>query len=143
MPSVPPGRDPAHPAVPGQPQRPAVHYRYRLRDTAAVEKAAIPVERIRGPVLFVAGDSDQLWPSGDMTEQLRARLASVDRPPGDILLVYPGAGHLIGKSYLPAGSTRVAAGRIETGGSPRANAAAQADAWPRALRFLSQALRAQ
>ena len=143
VPSVPPGRDPAHPAVQGQPQRPSVHYRYRLRDTAAVAKAATPVERIRGPVLLVAGDSDQLWPSGEMMEQLRARLAFADRPPGDILLVYPGAGHLIGKSYLPAGSTRIAAGRLETGGSPRANAAAQADAWPRALRFLSQALRAQ
>jgi hypothetical protein len=32
---------------------------------------------------------------------------------------------------------------LGTGGSPRANAAAQADAWPRALRFLSRALRAQ
>ena len=143
LPNVPPGRDPAHPAVQGQPQRPSVHYRYRLRDTAAVEKAAIPIERIRGPVLFVAGDSDELWPSGEMARELRARLATADRPPGDVIMIYPGAGHLIGKSYLPAGSTRIAGGRIETGGSPRANAAAQADAWPRALRFLSQALRAQ
>jgi BAAT / Acyl-CoA thioester hydrolase C terminal len=49
-----------------------------------------------------------------------------------------GAGHLIGKAFLPAGSTRIGNGRIETGGSTAANARAQATAWPAVLEFLSR-----
>jgi dienelactone hydrolase len=137
VPSVPPGRDPSVATVVGEPQRPAVHYRYRMRNLEAVATAIIPVERINGPVMLVAGDADELWPSGEMARQLRARRAAVPGRAGDTIVIYPEAGHRIGKSYLPAGSTRVAGGRLETGGSARANAAAQADAWPRVLRFLS------
>jgi hypothetical protein len=68
-------------------------------------------------------------------------LAGPSRAPGDTILIYPDAGHRIGKSYLPAGSTRVAGGRLETGGTPQANALAQADAWPTVLHFLATALR--
>lgn len=136
--SVPPGRDPAYSPAQGEPLRPAVHYRYRLRDTAAVAKATIPVERIRGRLLIVAGDADELWPSGHMARLVRERRAVAGRSADDVTLIYPDAGHLIGKFYVPAGATRV--GRIETGGSPPANAAAQADAWPRVLEFLSKSL---
>ncbi len=58
-----------------------------------------------------------------------------------MVLNYRGAGHRIGKSYIPAGSTRVAGGRLETGGTAAANAAAQADAWPRVLEFLAGVIR--
>jgi dienelactone hydrolase len=112
-----------------------------MRSAEAVAVAAIPVERIDGPVMLVAGDADDLWPSGEMARQVRDRVAAVPGRVGDVVLIYVGAGHRIGKSFLPAGSTRVAGGRLETGGTPRANAAAQADAWPRVLRFLSAALR--
>lgn len=141
VPSVPPGRDPGFRAVPGQPQRPVVHYRYRMQDTAAVVAATIRVERINGPVMLVAGGADELWPSAEMARRVRARLASFSRTAADTILIYPDAGHRIGKSYLPAGSTRVAGGRLETGGTPRANALAQAHAWPAVLQFLSTALR--
>jgi hypothetical protein len=139
--SIPPGRDPGVVAASGEPQRPAVHYRYRLRDPVVAERAAIPVERINGPIMLVAGGADELWPSAEMARQIRERRARAAHRAGDTTLVYPDAGHRIGKSYLPAGSTRVAGGRLETGGTPRANAAAQADAWPRVLRFLATAFR--
>lgn len=137
VPSVPPGRDPSVTTVSGQPQRLAVHYRYRMRNLEAVATAIIPVEQIKGPVMLVAGDADELWPSGEMARQVRARLAAAPGRTGDTIFIYPEAGHRIGKSFVPAGSTRVAGGRLETGGTARANAAAQADAWPRVLRFLS------
>lgn len=139
VPFVPPGADPAYQVANGQPRRPVVNFRYRLRDSAAVAAASIHVERIRGPVLLVAGESDELWPSADMARSLMARRLS--RQSGDTLLIYLGAGHRIGKSYLPAGSTRVAGGRIETGGTPRANALAQGDSWLVVLRFLAAHLR--
>ncbi len=140
VPSVPPGRDPSVSMVAGEPMRPAVHYQYRMRDSAAVERARIRVERIRGPVMLVAGEADALWPSAMMARSVRARLAATSGRSGDTLLVYTGAGHRIGKAYLPAGTTRVAGGRLETGGSARANAAAQQDAWPQVLRFLERSL---
>jgi dienelactone hydrolase len=136
VPSVPPGRDPSVTTAPGQPLRPVVHYRYRMFNLQAVT-ATIPVEQIKGPVMLVAGNADDLWPSGEMALALSDRLAAERGRVGDTVLIYPQAGHRIGKSFLPAGSTRIANGRLETGGSARANAVAQADAWPRVIRFLS------
>jgi dienelactone hydrolase len=106
-----------------------------------VRRAAIPVERIQGPVLLVAGGQDQLWPSAWSGDAIAARLRAHGFRHRVVQLSYPDAGHRIGKAYLPAGSTRIAGGRMETGGTPQANAAAQADAWPRVLRFLAAALR--
>jgi dienelactone hydrolase len=140
VPHVPPGRDPSVTTAAGQPTRPVVHYRHRLRDSAAVERARIGVERINGPVMLLAGEDDALWPSAEMARAVRMRLATTPGRSGDSLLVYAGAGHRIGKAFLPAGTTRVAGGRIETGGTARANTAAQAAAWPRVVRFLDRAL---
>jgi dienelactone hydrolase len=90
--------------------------------------------------MLVAGEADALWPSAEMARALDGHLSATRGRTGDTLLVYAGAGHRIGKAYVPAGTTRMAGGRLETGGSARANAAAQADAWPRVLRFLERAL---
>lgn len=139
VPFVPPGRDPAAPVRPGDPLRPVVHYRYRMRDPAVRAAAAIPVERIRGPIMLIAGDADQLWPSGEMAREIEARRRAAGSGE-DRLRIYPAAGHRIPKGHLPAGSTRAAGGRLETGGDPMANAAAGADAWPAVLAFLSAAL---
>ena len=136
--AVPPGTDPSYRPAQGEAIRPVVNYLYRLRRMP--RGAVIPVERIAAPLLLVAGDHDQLWPSLLMARAIMERRAKRGRHASDELLVYPGAGHLIGKTYLPAGSTLIAGGRIETGGTPRANASAQADAWPRVLAFLRKAL---
>jgi hypothetical protein len=136
--SVPPGADPAYRPAPGEPLRPTVNYVHRLRSAPA--GALIPVERIPGPVLLVAGGDDQLWPSLPMARAIMDRRASMGGHADDQLWTYPHAGHLIAKAYLPAGSTRVSGGRLETGGTPEENARAQADAWPRVLAFLAKAL---
>ena len=136
--AVPPGADPAYRRDAGEPLRPAVNYLYRLRETPP--SAVIPVERIAGPLLLVAGGDDQLWPSLPMANAIMQRRALPKRHPDDQLLVYPQAGHLIGKAFVPAGSTRTGGGRLETGGTSAGNARAQADAWPRVLAFLAKAL---
>ena len=38
-------------------------YLINLEDRAAIRDAAIPVERIRCPLLLVSGDDDAMWPS--------------------------------------------------------------------------------
>jgi pimeloyl-ACP methyl ester carboxylesterase len=45
-----------------------------LRNTAAVEAAAIPVEKTRGPILLESFTQDQIWPSTLMASQLANRL---------------------------------------------------------------------
>jgi uncharacterized protein len=115
-----------------------VNFAYRLR--AAPSQAFIPVERVAGPILLIAGDDDQMWPSAVMARDILARRRTRGGHPGDSLLVFAGAGHLIGKAYLPAGSTRIAGGRLETGGTAAGNARAQGEAWREVVRFFSAAL---
>jgi len=45
-----------------------------LQDTAAVEKALIPVEKINGPVLLLSATRDEMWPSTEMSNAMMQRL---------------------------------------------------------------------
>lgn len=45
-----------------------------MRDEAAMARAAIPVERIDGPVLFVSAAQDEMWPSKEMADAMMRRL---------------------------------------------------------------------
>ena len=45
-----------------------------VANTAAMEAAAIPVERINGAVYFVSASRDEFWPSQDMSDAMMARL---------------------------------------------------------------------
>lgn len=137
VPFVPPGRDPRYAPPSGFPIEPAAHYVYRLR--SAPPAATIPVERIAAPLLLIAGEDDRMWPSADMARRIAERRKSRR----DRVMIFPRAGHLIGKTYAPAGSTRVGGGRIESGGDRAANARAQAESWPVVLDFLRRNLNAR
>jgi len=45
-----------------------------LKNEAAVEDAAIVVENINGPILFVSATEDEFWPSTEMSNAMVARL---------------------------------------------------------------------
>lgn len=115
-----------------------------LKDRAAVERAAIPVENIQGPILLVAGQDDQLWPSALFAKMVMDRLAVHNHPYPDQHLRYKGAGHFVCFPYgLPSLPPMVtlspAAGVLLTfGGSAKANAHAATDSWPRILTFLAE-----
>jgi dienelactone hydrolase len=49
-------------------------YEEMLKDEAAVRGAAIPVEKINGPILLVSATQDEFWPSTEMSEALISRL---------------------------------------------------------------------
>lgn len=63
-----PAGDPVPKVEPGRPTAYAPFYRSQLRDAQAVERATIPVEKIRGPVQLVSGSDDQMWPSADLAD---------------------------------------------------------------------------
>nr|WP_055501482.1 acyl-CoA thioester hydrolase/BAAT C-terminal domain-containing protein [Nonomuraea pusilla] len=122
----------------GRPPPSRPFYERALGDAAAVERATIPVERFPGPVLLVSGADDQVWPSLELAEIAVRRLggrSDAARPDRRRVehLVYEGAGHL-------AGPCPPRARGFAAGGTPEANAAAAADAWPRVVAFLRAAL---
>lgn len=45
-----------------------------MEDSSAMARAAIPVERIDGPVLFLSATRDEAWPSTEMSEEMMQRL---------------------------------------------------------------------
>jgi len=115
------------------------------QDSAAtLDAAAIPVERTAGPILLVAGEADQLWPSGTFAGQIADRLAQRGHPYPDATLRYPDTGHFFQPPNLPTSGAFIAgpagAAPLATGGTTAGNAAAAADSWPRVLRFLAAAL---
>jgi dienelactone hydrolase len=119
-----------------------------LRDTAAVERSSIRVERTRGPVLLVSGKDDALWPSFALAEIARERLATHRHPFPFLHLAYDGAGHAIYAAHASTmastvGTHPVNHQRYAYGGSPRANADAAADSWPKILEFLERARRSR
>ncbi len=115
-------------------------YLASLDNQEAVAKAAIPVEKINGPVMLISGKDDQLWPSSVMAEKLIARLKEHRRPYKFEHLIYESAGHSIGITYGPKTHT-TRTPTLNLGGQPAANARAQADSWPRVLKFLRESLK--
>jgi dienelactone hydrolase len=112
-----------------------------LKDSDAVEHAEIEVERINGPVLMISGKDDQMWPSATLSEMAMRRLARHRFTHPHRHLSYDGAGHAITFPYTPSTITEifhpVARSLMAFGGTPKATAAAKADAWRETLDFLT------
>lgn len=113
-------------------------YEYALQNQEAVEKAAIKVEQINGPVLLVSGGLDEVWPSGKLSEMAMLRLQEKGHPFPDVRLYYPDAGFQITVPYSPTTVNWVPfpGGFIgDLGGSPEGDAAASMDSWSKIIDF--------
>ncbi|KAM4666735.1 acyl-coenzyme A amino acid N-acyltransferase 1-like isoform 1-T1 [Amazona ochrocephala] len=101
--------------------------------------SAIPVERIKGKVLFVVGEADR-----SLNSKLFARLAMARMPPEQgRILSYPGAGHLIEPPCSPLCSISCIRGSprpLLWGGEAKAHARAQEHSWKEIIRFLEREL---
>jgi dienelactone hydrolase len=109
--------------------------------SAASPAAVIPVARIRGPVLLLAGTDDHLWPSPAYARSIMAALAAHHDPYQHQLKEFAGAGHVAGFAMpYDAGPARIAEGRevLDVGGTPVVNSGAETGAWRDALAFLSR-----
>ena len=144
LPAVPPRPSKQPPVPPHVPYAQTPDHLDRLADRAAEAAAAIPVERIGGPVMLISGDDDAMWPSALMADSVVARLAAHAHPYPVEHLLYPGAGHAIGPPYAPPTLELfhpVSRRMLASGGTPAAGAHANADHWPRVVRFLTEGLR--
>ena len=112
---------------------------YLALATPADVESTIPVSQIAGPVLLVAGEDDQLWPSDIFADRIIAmRKANGARYPDEILL-YPHAGHQIDVPYLPTTDLAVFDERsflLALGGTPSGYARADEDMWPKVIGFM-------
>ena len=100
--------------------------------------AVISVERIRARILLVCGEADTLWPSCQMTDQIRDRLKSKGRPAA-IVLRYKDAGHAVLGIPVEKTSANYEA-LADFGGTADGNAKARADSWPKIISFLKATL---
>lgn len=120
-------------------------YQISLDNLAAVSASGIPVERINGPVMLFSGGDDQIWPSAEMSNEIVARLDQLDFPHPVIHHHYEDAGHAVllppfGED--PLRPDQVTEGLLALGGTPAGVARALNDAWPRAVAFLKENLKA-
>jgi dienelactone hydrolase len=132
------------PGVNGAPVRQAPAFHSVLRDTASVQAARIPVEQIAGPVILVSGTDDGFWPSSLYSEQIVSTLQEHKHRWPVQHIRCEGAGHAIGLPNMP--TTLIAkphpvAGVVLTGGgTPQANAQANALSWQAVQKFLEAAV---
>lgn len=130
----------------GRPVAYAPIYRSHLQDRRAVERATIPVERIRGPVQLVSGADDQMWPSAELADIAFHRLQAHRHPYPFRHLKFDKAGHQI---LIPHGPRTVLVSGMNVvgfdgylyrqGGTAKDNAEAGAVAWRDLLGFLTEA----
>jgi dienelactone hydrolase len=116
-------------------------FRAGLRNRQAVERAAIPVENICGPLLLISGGDDHLWPAAEMSEAIIARLKRHGTAHAPEHLHFPRAGHMLRYPHLPvtardSRNKHLRGARFSFGGTPEADAEAQSQAWCRAIAFL-------
>jgi pimeloyl-ACP methyl ester carboxylesterase len=93
--------------------------------------AIIPVERIRGPVMTVAGVSDMLWPAASYSTAIAERRAASGKE--TTTLIFQEAGHGVGAAipYLP-----LFLGDNDFVSTRKADALARTESWPKLLALL-------
>jgi len=109
--------------------------------------ATIAVEQTHGPILMIAGEDDDVWPSSLMTNAAMHRLQAAHFRYNSQRLAYPHTGHRAGNPFIvPTWSNGVrqpVSGDEESfGGTPEGNAFSSIDAIPKVLAFLEQSLSA-
>ena len=90
-----------------------------------VPAATMPVERIAGDVVLVAGGDDALWPSVLAAEAVRRRRTAHDLE--TVVVTHPDAGHRV---VLPGESVLPPSQRLAWGGSETADRELGLRAWP-------------
>lgn len=110
------------------------------RDSAAFERARIPVENYPGPVMLVSASDDGFWPSTAYSEIVMRRRQAHGLP--TFHHVCMGAGHHVHYPCLPAtliSKPHAMSGLLlDAGGTPSANAAGNEGSYLAVLDFLGR-----
>ncbi|KAM7165808.1 acyl-coenzyme A amino acid N-acyltransferase 2-like [Macrochelys suwanniensis] len=104
----------------------------------ANQGSIIPVEKAQGQILFIVGESDQIYNSKAYAEEVMERMGRHGRK-NCTLLSYPGAGHLIeppGSPFCPCSWSPFFVLPLMWGGGAQPHAAAQEHSWREIQNFL-------
>jgi dienelactone hydrolase len=147
LPCVPPdaaaGQEAWRATTAGRPIAFRAAYEAARRDSAAVERAFFPLERIQGPVLCLAAGDDEVWNSSAQCELAMTYLRAHHHPFPDQVASLVGAGHLYlmareGPDAALNSAPMGAGGRMAFGGTPLADARAAQTALALIDTFLSR-----
>jgi hypothetical protein len=105
-------------------------------DPKTVGKAAIPVEKIRGPILLVSGTDDQCWPAGESCAAIIARLKQAKFPYEVKHLSIEKGGHGSCLPFFVTANHGLLIDGDPSGGSPQADARGGYRSWAETLAFL-------
>ena len=114
---------------------------WTLHGVALAAGLPIPVDRVSGPVLAIAGADDAVWNSPESAAQIAMELDADRNPYPHQVLIYPDAGHGIDAGVDVPSSTSYtypdSGYTLEFGGTRKGDAAAQQAAWQRVLALLA------
>jgi len=105
-------------------------------DAATVAKAAIPVEKIAGPILLISGSDDRIWPAGAFCAAIAARLEKAGFPHQVRHLSIENGGHNSCVPFLITANHGLLIDGDPSGGSPRADAQGGYRSWAETMAFL-------
>ncbi|WP_329018396.1 acyl-CoA thioesterase/bile acid-CoA:amino acid N-acyltransferase family protein [Streptomyces sp. NBC_00690] len=125
---------PSHKTNPGFPKNVPAW----TKDGKPVNHAPIPLQRVRGTVLAIAGGADGLWRSAPSADEIvKQKGASGSRHQA---LIYPQAGHGVSAPPYTALGRKfrhpLTGDTYDMGGTPAADAHARSDSWPKVLSLL-------
>lgn len=113
-----------------------------FKNKAMIEMAAIKVENIKCPVLFISGKDDKVWPSTMMSNMMMKRLKENDFPYDYQHYAYDNAGHNFagggqgcGIPYLPPEDYSNSSAR---GGTDKGNVLAAIQSWNDIFKFIEK-----
>ncbi|HSX11074.1 MAG TPA: acyl-CoA thioester hydrolase/BAAT C-terminal domain-containing protein [Chlamydiales bacterium] len=104
-----------------------------MEDKNAFARAAIPVEKIRCPLLLISAEDDQMWPSTIFAKQIVERLNVHRSPIPCTHHSYPRVGHA--PSAGTAGLHPIIKRWFTYGGNPTDNEVAAHDWWDKTIEF--------
>ena len=119
-------------------------YAAAMADKSAVPAAMFHLENIRGPIMCLAAEDDQIWDSPAQCTIAMSYLHAHQHPYADVSQEYPSAGHifLFATPDRPLIQASTGGMQLLLGGTAQANVAAAAQAWPKIFAFLGAALQA-
>lgn len=110
-----------------------------MTDQASFQKALIPVENIRCPILLFSGGDDQIWPSCTFARQIQSRLKQARSISRCIHRSYPHAGHSIAPGSFQIVDFHIPLNRwVYFGGNADKNQKAKQNALEFVIKFLKE-----
>lgn len=117
-----------------------------IKNKQQLEETAIPVEKVKAPMMFLAGEDDHIQPAAFFTKRIEEHLQNHEFKKQNKFIYYVNAGHFApfpsSTPNLPqiTGNTQFKM-RMFFGGTKKDNARAASNSWEITIQFLNDTLK--